>query len=250
MSIGDSLFIDDDQFGDAFIAVYDEDGGLKWARQLKTDGGGVTAVRLDSSGDLYVGGQIDGGGTFVDLGGHTIVKSPGALHSDEFLGRYDAKGGLTWWEQISGSGSMSVSDIDIDKRGNLYVAGTLKGSVTIGRSEYSSYSDADGIVARLDASIITSVEPERPRRRHESRSPFPNPTSRLAMLGVMLARDEPVSVRLYDLSGRLVRDYQTVTLATGPRYVTIDGAGLPGGRYLYRVSTSSGEMTGVVVLTH
>ncbi|HUF10550.1 MAG TPA: T9SS type A sorting domain-containing protein [Rhodothermales bacterium] len=85
--------------------------------------------------------------------------------------------------------------------------------------------------------------------RQDQGSPFPNPTSGLSIVGVTLARDEPVSVRLYDLSGRLVRDYTTGMLPPGRRNVTIDGAGLSGGRYLYRISTSSTEQTGVILLT-
>jgi hypothetical protein len=76
------------------------------------------------------------------------------------------------------------------------------------------------------------------------RQNVPNPVSTGTSISFVLPRDDRVSLRIYDVSGRLVTTLAEGRLAAGPHAVTWDGrtpAGerLPNGVYFYRLDTSS-----------
>jgi len=84
----------------------------------------------------------------------------------------------------------------------------------------------------------------------------PNPArGGILRLGVTTTRPGPVSVRLFDLQGRLVRTLlSNAWVGTGFRTFELGarglGQGLASGSYLYRVESSEGVVSGRVTLLH
>ena len=82
----------------------------------------------------------------------------------------------------------------------------------------------------------------------------PNPFGSRAQLSFSLSRPGPVSVRVFDLSGRLVRRLlDQAPLAAGRNVIALDargddGASLRGGLYFYEVRTTESTRTGRFVI--
>ncbi len=93
-----------------------------------------------------------------------------------------------------------------------------------------------------------------PRQVGPTASLAPNPLNPVGVLTLRLPAPGPVTVRMFDLQGRLVRTLmEKVTLPAGLHEVRIDGRGqrgqtLPSGVYLYRVETTGGALTGRVAI--
>jgi hypothetical protein len=119
-------------------------------------------VAADSAGNSYVTGSFSG----------TVDFDPGATHTgdtdiltargsgDAFVAKYAADSSLVWVPRMGGDvqGSGGVTDVGrkiaIDGSGNVYVAGSFKGSADFGSTTLSTSAtpgDQDGFVVKLDA---------------------------------------------------------------------------------------------------
>jgi len=84
-------------------------------------------VALDNNGNVYVVGNI---GKQVSIPDEIIVngyKTSYINGHDAFIAKYDSKGEHRWTKMLDGD-FISASQISIDKSGNLYVAGTFRGT--------------------------------------------------------------------------------------------------------------------------
>jgi hypothetical protein len=99
-------------------------------------------------------------------------------------------------------------------------------------------------------SASASVKLVDPPGQQLAASVSPNPLNPAGVLSFRTTEPGPVSVRLFDLNGRLVRTLlESRTLAEGDHAVKIDGRGqggesLPSGVYFYRVESSGGVVRG------
>ncbi|MFC2003838.1 SBBP repeat-containing protein, partial [Chloroflexota bacterium] len=126
---------------DAFAAKLDSSGALTWHTFL----GGSSldlgyAIAVDSSGNVYVGGQ-----SYATWG------SPerGYIYRDAFVAKLDSSGALTWNTFLGGSGADAGKAVAVDSSGNVYVGGY---SYTTWGSPVRAASDHDAFVAKLDSS--------------------------------------------------------------------------------------------------
>ena len=150
--------------GDIFIAKYDRDGGLVWAKQAgDSDGDRGYAIAVDKRGNSYITGYFAGTATF-GTGEANEIELMSAGYQDIFIAKYDRNGGLVWAKQTSGPGGYEDggSGIAVDKWGNSYVTGDFQGTATFGAGEANeteltsanaSGSDGDGkdiFIAKYD----------------------------------------------------------------------------------------------------
>ena len=128
---------------DMFLAKYDSDGALQWARQgsaTYTYFTNLTAnagygVAVDAQGNSYVAGSF--AGTNFPHGTYAIDSHGDA---DVFLVKYNANGMLnsTWSRRAGGTGWDAAQALAIDRDGNLYLTGQFSspeadfGTKTIG----------------------------------------------------------------------------------------------------------------------
>jgi len=134
---------------DGFLASYDRLGQLRWARvltHLSTAFGSSQAggVAVDDAGNAYLSGHSYSG---FSLDGISLP-----LPSDtDYLARFEtSQGQLRWARSTPGDGGGQA--LALDRTGDIYIGGTFLGTVAMGRIALTSAGDADGYVARYDAS--------------------------------------------------------------------------------------------------
>jgi hypothetical protein len=133
---------------DLFLAKYSPAGQLLW---VKTGGGysGDYAhdMCVDSQGNIYIAGEIDGTATF----GNTTVN--GNIGSDDALiMKYDSNGNLVWARAYGGASREDARSLALDAAGNIYLIGVFRDTSTIGAyTLIASSQDVDDVfIARLD----------------------------------------------------------------------------------------------------
>ena len=112
-------------FEDIFIAKYDRDGELLWARSAgSTSFDEGFAIDTDAAANVYVSGEVWASALF----GQGPVTT--ALPAGAFLAKFAPDGSLTW---VRGETDLfGVGDLDVDTAGNAYVTGALSRAIAFG----------------------------------------------------------------------------------------------------------------------
>jgi len=142
---------------DIFIARYNSDGTLAWAKQAGGSdadvGMGITKL-LDNS--TIITGAFSGSSTFGSgEPNETVLNSSGSV--DIFLARYDSNGMLKWAKSAGGASGDDGGNAITMLFGNLVVVtGYFSGSATFGPGEtnetiLTSTGDADIFIARYNS---------------------------------------------------------------------------------------------------
>ena len=133
---------------DGFLASYDRQGQLRWARvltHLSTSFGTSKAggVAVDEAGNAYLSGHSYSGWV---LDGISLP-----LPTDtDYLARFDTRQGQLRWA-CSTLGDGGGQAIATDKKGDVYIGGTFAGTAALGRCTLTSAGAADGYVARYSS---------------------------------------------------------------------------------------------------
>lgn len=121
----DTVTLVSDGLQDIFIAMYNTNGVLQWARRaggaLADQGSGIS---LDNSGNIIVTGEFRDSASF----GATTLVSGG--NTDAFISKLTASGTFTWTEHGTGTGAIRGTDVSCDNSGNLYAIGQFSGIIT------------------------------------------------------------------------------------------------------------------------
>ncbi|MBI2926483.1 MAG: SBBP repeat-containing protein [Verrucomicrobia bacterium] len=126
-----------------FIARYDPTGAIRWAVGAATGSASVWATAVDEGGTTALAGDLEGPTTF----GQSTLTNRGP--SDIFVARYDAAGALRWVRQVGGAGRDEAPDVALDRQGNTYLTGTVKGPATFGETVLTNQGSI-AFVAKYD----------------------------------------------------------------------------------------------------
>lgn len=131
-----------------FLASFTAHGDLPYLDGFAiggTDMDVVAALRVDSNGDVVVGGDFFGAVDFDPGPGENIVTASGR---DQFVARYTADGALLWVNHIAGPGvggsGFSVGGLDLDEQGAVYVAAGIAGQADLDPGPGVQAVDATG----------------------------------------------------------------------------------------------------------
>jgi hypothetical protein len=119
---------------DSFVAKYDSSGDQLWTQQIQTlNNNQSNAVSVDSSGNVYIGGQVTGviGAGQTSSGGN-----------DGYVAKLNASGKLVYEQQFGTSGSDQVSAMTTAPDGSLYVVSQQNGHAIV-----SKYANGDATSA-------------------------------------------------------------------------------------------------------
>lgn len=131
---------------DLFIAKYNADGTLAWAKREGNTGTEANrGMSLDPSGNVYVTGFFNGTTT---IGSTTFVS---AGDRDIFLAKYNTAGDNLWTIKAGGPGRDRSYAVNHDASGNLYLTGDFMGSFSIGSNTLVASGDAEIFVAKVSA---------------------------------------------------------------------------------------------------
>lgn len=140
---------------DIFVAKYDDDGSLLWARRAggdSTDQGFSTAV--DSAGNSCVFGSFNGSATFGSAEpNETTLVSAG--NGDVFIAKFAGDGSLLWAESAGGNLGDLPGSVAADMAGHCLVTGAFAADATFGAGEpnetiLSSPGGRDIFIAKYD----------------------------------------------------------------------------------------------------
>ncbi|QOI97356.1 MAG: gliding motility-associated C-terminal domain-containing protein [Flammeovirgaceae bacterium] len=115
---------------DAFVAKYDDDGNLIWAKQL----GGAEAdyandIKLDGLGNVLTTGYF---GLLADFDPGTSVFPMTAVgFSDVFISKLNTNGDFIWAKSVGSPFYEYGYNIAVDPGENVLISGSFPGSVTI-----------------------------------------------------------------------------------------------------------------------
>ena len=200
---------------------YNTDGVQQWASRYNGPGDSgdeANCIALDTSGNVYVTGNIDDNGIFG--GNYATIK-------------YNEQGVQQWIEMYNGSGNSYDNSLSIatDISGNVYVTGASTG---IG-------SDFDyATIKYSQATSIRQLSTEIPSGYSLNQN-YPNPFNPVTNLEFGIPNLGFVSLKIYDLLGKEIKTLVNEKLSPGKYKVEIDGSGLPSGVYFYKLN--AGDFT-------
>ena len=125
---------------DAFVRKLDSTGSALWTRQFGTsENDFVYAARVDSDGNLYVGGSTG-----------ALLGSPSAGADDAFVRKFDKNGAALWTQQFGTPSGDSCYAMGVDGSNNIYAVGStrdvLAGSNAGGNDIFVRKLDSSGTV--------------------------------------------------------------------------------------------------------
>jgi hypothetical protein len=121
---------------DIFIAKYNHNGELIWAKSVNGDSNDYTdGIAVDGDGNIYVTGYFLSSATFGQGNPNPIVlTSPG--YYDVFVAKYNHNGELIWAKSAGASDRHDYAlGIAVDSAGNSYVTGYFYGTPTFGQGD-------------------------------------------------------------------------------------------------------------------
>ncbi len=130
---------------DIFIAKYDVNGNLVWARQAGGTGDECSfGIATDVYGNSIITGRFKGTASF----GETVLTSRGG--SDIFIARYDVNGNPVWARQAGGVYDDLGQGISADRSGNILVTGEFHSRANFGQTSVKSTGGSDIFLAKYD----------------------------------------------------------------------------------------------------
>ncbi len=108
---------------DLFLAKYDANGNVLWAKGVSGTGQNSYSVSADPNGNVFMTGYFRS--PALAFGATTLTNSGGA---DLFLAKYDANGNVLWAKSASGTSDDKGYSVSADAVGNFYVTGSFESS--------------------------------------------------------------------------------------------------------------------------
>ncbi|MFP6887514.1 MAG: Ig domain-containing protein, partial [Opitutales bacterium] len=132
-------------FTDAFVARYDTSGSCVFASRAGGQGEDeASAIVRSSTGIYFLAGSFRLSAAF---GGHVLSSRGG---SDAFLAWLSPQGSFSSATSLGGMWSDEALDLALDPNEMPILAGSYRGTVMLGGTEFSSAGDSDAFVAKFD----------------------------------------------------------------------------------------------------
>jgi hypothetical protein len=112
---------------DVFLAKLDRHGRVRWAQRFGSAGNQLgRGVDADDRGNVYFSGQFAG----TMQVGSTTLRSAGG--EDVFVAKATPRGRVLWAISAGGPGAEAGPELEVDGRGNTYLAGLFSGTARFG----------------------------------------------------------------------------------------------------------------------
>lgn len=124
-SNNETILVANSYTGNHFIAKYDEQGNLLWAKDFGGTFAKINGIDIDNSGNLFITGWT---GYFFYYHPDSIRTRLKAYFTNDwtksgFLAKYDSNGQFEWIERLESSSGIYPQDIEIITNGNIIVSG-------------------------------------------------------------------------------------------------------------------------------
>ncbi|MBW2455044.1 MAG: hypothetical protein JRI68_11065, partial [Deltaproteobacteria bacterium] len=132
---------------DAFVALFDGDGGHRWSEQFGDAADQVGyAIAVDGSGNVVVAGEFDG---VLALGSEVHTST---AEADIFLAKLSFNGSVLWSKSFQSAFPKDPWDLVIGAADAITLVGSFEGTLDLGDGPLSSAGSSDMFVARYSAS--------------------------------------------------------------------------------------------------
>ncbi|GGH21936.1 hypothetical protein GCM10007423_03420 [Dyadobacter endophyticus] len=135
---------------DSYVLKLASDGTFIWARRMggPTSDNGST-LDVDGNGNVFVGGTVFSPAGVSDFGPFTI---PATTTQTGFVTKLDGAGTFQWVKTIANTSSSSVSEIEADNAGNIYIGGNAGGTMDLDPGPGTTDIPAAGFITKWDGS--------------------------------------------------------------------------------------------------
>jgi len=228
---------------DIFISKLDSSGNFIWAKIMGGTGyetGSSIAIDREGNGDAYTTGFFEGTVDFDP--GPGVFNLTEAGWGDIFLSKLDSAGNFVWAKAMPGPEVDLGQSVAINSYGNVYLFGGFGTTITFSSTMLSNVNTSGGtwdtFIAKLDAETIITGENDVAASLSKA-SIFPNPFSNSTTISFTLEQTENVSLKIFDVNGRLVKTIADGKFAQGNHKVEWNAANVEAGIYLLRFETAS-----------
>ncbi|OWP63862.1 hypothetical protein CDA63_06525 [Hymenobacter amundsenii] len=131
MNIGMLTLTGGSSFSEMFLAKYDSEGNVLWAKNTFSNNGssGGNAIATDDKGNVYLTGNMASTSQFDQI--TFISGTSGKL----FLAKYNAQGIVQWIKgDLGTSADFTNSNLAVTSTGQIYLAGTYYTGFTLGNT--------------------------------------------------------------------------------------------------------------------
>ena len=210
------------------------------------------AIALNNMGYAAVTGFSDSGNFPTTAGAYDTSPNGGA---DGFVTSMNSAGSRLYSSVLGSSGVDYGLALTVLTDGSLALAGITNGSTfptTSGAYDVTMNSPGayDGYVCRFDAGLSSTAAVQAPALTPglTVENPYPNPFPGQSAIRVSLDRDGPLTVRVFDPQGRVVRTLANGSASMGSHSLVWDGRDDRGrpvatGLYLFQVSAAGYRTT-------
>lgn len=162
-----------------------------------------------------------------------ILETPdGAIWVAHARGLYQLKQGFDAWTPVdTGRNHKAVLSLAWHEKEGLLLAGTARGGL---------------YKMSLAPPVEVASEAIQHKRQYLEAGHFPNPAQATATIHFTLARTETVRIQLFDQLGRVVRQVTNAQFPAGKHNVDLSFASLSPGVYLYKIETSTEQLTRLI----
>jgi hypothetical protein len=134
----------------AFVAKYDPNGNVTWAKSNTGDGVAVcTSVSTDLQGNAYATGYFDS----IVVFDHDTIYNPTVIGRNVFVTKYDPTGNVIWVSYSKGKGRNVGNSISVDAAGDSYITGQYDSAAVIFGNDTlaNAGAGANVFIAKYDA---------------------------------------------------------------------------------------------------
>ncbi len=140
---------------DIFLAKYDPNGNVLWARSAGGNGTEVPGkMAVDGNGNIYIIGYFYS--SIMIAGLDTLVNDSAGL-SDIFIVKYDSSGAVIWAKREGGKSGDFGSGIAVDNVGNVYITGSFNGDAVFGNDTlhaHGAYPDLFTVKCNSSGAVV------------------------------------------------------------------------------------------------
>jgi hypothetical protein len=225
-------------FLDTFISKLDSSGNFTWVKVI----GGVSyeygeSITIDpaGSGDIYTTGTFQDTVDFDPGTGVFILTTGGIGDPDIYISKLDSSGNFVWAKSAGEYYHYEYSSsIALDASGNTYITGSFDGtSIAFGNitlmnaDSNGTYSDI--FIAKLNTATVTRIKEKENSGKDILISS--NPVSNSTTISFSLTQALNISLRIYDLNGRLVETLADKIFNAGENEIRWDAEEMEDGIY-------------------